>query len=914
MNLCGKIISKISRFHNLAYCLVVIFMFALTSSVKGQIIKASDKVITDTVKKLSIPDSINASLLPINEEGPDKPIPKDTLIAVDTTVTDSLLTDEDKADTLGIKISPDALTEIVTAEASDSAVMNVKHNIFDLYGNAKVNFQDMQLDAYKVSYDQGHNLVTAALATDSAILAKGKPTFTQGKEKFTYDSLQYNFKSKRAIVRNVRSQYGEGFVYSEQVKRNPDQSIYGMRNVYTTCALESPHYGIIARRIKVIPGRVIASGSANINLEGVPTPLFLPFGLFPISDGQRSGFKIPTYTIEEQRGLGLLGGGYYFALSPKADLLVESNIYSKGSWGINTLSNYNSKYKYSGALVFKYSYNKIGESYESNSSINKGFNVQWTHRSDAKSRPGVSFNASVDAGTSSYNANNSYNTQQILQNNYQSNITYTKQWLNKPFSLSVSARHSQNTQTKLVNVTLPEVAFGTQFNPFQRKNSTGTHWYEKINTEYRMQAVNQTTFYDSTFTINQIPKYDYQNGILHTIPIRANYSIVRFIKMNVSSTYKEYWNTRQVYRAYNAATDKIDTTINRGFFTARDFDAHLDFTTQIFGVKMFKKGKLAGIRHVITPNAGIGYVPDYAAAPFHYGYKTRLAATGPETYLPVYEGAVPGVPGLGQFGKYRSAVSFGLSNNLQIKLRTSKDTTGFKNIRLIDNLSVGSAYDLAADSFNWGYINVGFTTLLFNVVNITASSAFDPYAFDYVNERRSKQTLWDEKGKLARFQNATVSMSASLHAKKRTNPAAANLPPGASDQVARMMQYGRYNDYADFNIPFNMNFSYFLSMTKQYLPISKKDTLTFSQHYIGIDGDVNITSRWKIGVRTGFDVNSKQLQLTSIDLYRDLHCWEMRLSTVPFGPRKSYFFTLQVKAQVLNDLKITRRKDYRDAL
>lgn len=918
MKLCGKIISKISPIHNLAYCLVMIFMLVLTSSATAQrVIKPSEinKTVIDTNKHLSIPDSINASLLPVNEEKPDTTIkPQATIVLVDSANADSLQAYEDALDTTTVRISGDALPDVVSADASDSAVMDLKHNVFNLYGSANVKYQDMQLDAYEIIYDQNHNLVTAALATDSAILAKGKPTFVQGKEKFTYDSLQYNFKSKRAIVRNVHSQYGEGFVYSEQVKRNPDQSIYGYHSVYTTCALEEPHFGIAAQKIKVVPGRVIASGAANVVIEGVPTPLFLPFGLFPISDGQRSGFKIPTYTIEEQRGLGLLGGGYYFNLSEKADLLVESNIYSKGSWATNTLSNYNNRYHYSGAFAFKYAYNKTGESYESGSSITKDFNIQWTHRSDPKSRPGVSFNASVDAGTSTYNANNTYTTNLILQNQYQSNITFTKQWPNKPYTLSVSARHSQNTQTRLVNVTLPEVAFATQFNPFQSKHGTGNKWYEKINTEYRLSAVNQTSFYDTTFSLNQIPKYHYQNGILQTIPISASYSVLRFLKMKVSSTYKEYWNTEQIYQYYNSQTDKVDSLTKRGFFTARDFDAHLDFNTMIYGVKMFKKGKIAGIRHVLTPSVGIGYVPDYAAAPFYYGYKTRLSANGPETYLPVYQGAIPGVPGMNQFGKYRSALGYSLTNNLQMKVRSTKDSTGFKNIRLIDNFAISGAYDLAADSFNWSNVNMTFATLLFNVINISANANFDPYAFDYVNGRRSTQTLWEADRKLMRFQTAGISIGGSLHAKRHATTAANNLSPQASDQVARMMQYGRYNDYADFSIPFNMNFSYLLNISKQYNPTSKQDTLVFSQHYVGIDGDLNITTRWKIGVRTGFDVNTKKLQLTSIDIYRDLHCWEMRLSTVPFGPRKSYFFTLQVKAQVLQDLKLTRRRDYRDAL
>jgi len=843
-------------------------------------------------------------------------------LAADTLKVDSLLTKDSlnaKKDStaknsleerLGIKISPDALPDVVTAEASDSAVLNMSENVFELYGNAKVNYEEMKLSAHKVSYQQSKNIVIAALSEDSVIALRGKPEFTQGQEKFTYDSLQYNFKSKRAIVRNAHSQYGEGFVISEQVKRNPDQSIYGLHSVYTTCALDEPHFGIYAQKIKLIPNRIVASGPANIRIEKIPTPLFLPFGLFPITQGQRSGFKLPTYTIEEQRGIGLLNGGYYFSVSDKVDLLAEGNFYTKGSWAANVLSNYANRYRYSGAFAFRYAYNKTGEDYESTSTIKKDFNIQWMHQSDAKSRPGVSFNAKVDAGTSTYNANNSIVTNQILQNQYQSNITYSKRWQNKPISLTISANHNQNTQTRLVNVGLPEVNFYlAQFNPFQNKKRVGERWYDKITAQYTFSGVNRLQFYDSSFSFNTLSLGDMVNGMKHEIPVSASYNVMRFLKVSVNATYREYWMTRRLYKAYNIATAHLDSTQYRGFYTGRDVESSVRLYTQIFGMKMFKKGsKIAGIRHVLSPEMSFGYLPDYAAAPFYYGYKTRLDATGAPTYQSAYEGS-PYVPGLGQFGNIRSAINFGLDNNLQVKMRTSKDTTGFKNIRLIDNFRINGSYNLAADSFNWSNFTMNFATMLFNVVNMTANASFDPYAFDYQSGRRSKELQWNGHGGLVRFQQANVSLSASLHSKKRDNKNATG-----SDEYNRLMMYGRYDDYVDFSIPFNMNIAYTLGISKQYSAFSKSDTLVVSQNYLDLSTDVNITSRWKVGVRTGYNLVTKELQLTSIDIYRDMHCWEMRMSTIPFGTRKSYFFTLQVKASVLQDLKLVRRKDYRDAL
>lgn len=841
----------------------------------------------------------------------------DTLKADSLFAKDSLTAKKDSAaknsleERLGIKISPDALPNVVTAEASDSAVLNMSENMFELYGSAKVGFEEMKLSAHKVSYQQSKNIVIAALSEDSAIAAKGKPEFTQGQEKFTYDSLQYNFKSKRAIVRNAHSQYGEGFVISEQVKRNPDQSIYGLHSVYTTCALDEPHFGIYAQKIKLIPNRIVASGPANIRIEKIPTPLFLPFGLFPITQGQRSGFKIPTYTVDDRKGLGLLNGGYYFSISDKVDLLAEANFYTKGSWAANLYSQYTNRYRYNGAISFRYAYSKIGETYESNSQIVKDFNIQWLHQSDPKSRPGVSFNAKVDAGTSTYNANNSYVANQILQNQYQSNITYTKRWQNKPISLTVGANHSQNTQSRIVNVTIPSVSFFVNgFNPFQSSRRVGEHWYDKITVQYTFDARNKLQFYDSSFSFSKLSLDPMVNGIQHSIPISASYNVLRFIKMSMNVNYKEYWMTRRMYKYYDIANARLDTTMYRGFYTARDFDASIRFYTQIYGMKMFKKGsKIAGIRHVLSPEASFGYVPDYAANPFYYGYRTRLDATGAPTYQSAYEGN-EFIPGLNQFGNMRSAINFGLDNNLQVKMRSGKDTTGYKNIRLIDNFRINGSYNLAADSFNWSNFTMNFATMLFNVVNMTANASFDPYAFDYQNGRRSRELQWNGHGGLVRFQNANVSLSASLHSKKKD----AKNNASASDEYSRLMMYGRYNDYVDFNVPFNMSIAYSLGLGKQYSSFSKSDTLVVSQHYIDLNGDVNLTPRWKIGVRTGFNVITKELQMASFDIYRDMHCWEMRMSTIPFGARKYYAFTLQVKASVLQDLKLVRRKDYTESI
>ena len=807
---------------------------------------------------------------------------------------------------LGIRISKDALSSIVTATAEDSSVMNMKKNLFYLYGKAQVNYTDIQLDAGRITFDQASNVITASPYNADKDTANARVVFAQGKEKINSDSIQYNVKSKRAIVRNARSQYGEGFMFSEQIKRNPDQTIFGLHSVYTTCALDTPHFGINAKKIKVIPGKLIVSGPCNIVIEGVPTPLWLPFGLFPVSDKQKSGFVLPTYTIEEQRGLGLLNGGYYAYLSDHIDLLSEASIYTKGSYALSEVSSYSSMYHYSGLASFSYAYNKTGEDFEPGASTTKDFMLNWRHQSDAKAIPGQSFNASVQVGTSSFYSNNSYDANQILNNQYQSNITYTKNWQGTPFGLTISGLHNQNTGTHQINVTLPAINFHvTQVNPFQKKVSAGKpRWYEKITASYTMDMLNRTTFTDSTFRISNLSLNNFQTGMHHAIPISASYTILRYINMSFNVNYNEYWITEKLYQNYDRTAEKIDSTISNGFYASRDFNAGVNFSTRIYGMKLFKKGRLRGIRHVITPNVGLSYHPDFGASPFNYYYRTHLDSTQNLYYASPYAASIIGTPPLGRSG----AVNFGLNNNLQIKVKSSKDTvSGFKNVTLIDAFGATISYNPAADSFQWSPIALNFRTNVLDKINISSSATFDPYAFNYDRGVRVPETMEDLGQGLARFTGANLSLGANFHSK----PAGGASNPTNSEEYGRIMRNAGYNDYVDMNIPWSFNVSYSFTANKNYSYFSKRDTLLYSQS-LTFQGELQITTRWKVTVNTGYNFDYHQLTLTSIDVYRDLHCWAMHLQTIPFGPRKSFTFTLNVKASVLQDLKLVKRRDFRD--
>ncbi len=899
MRLHGKFISFFSSLHYLTSCVAVIFIFFITNTCYSQVIDIK------TGDTLRMNDSANINLRLKNNDTGRILISTDSakkLKSTDTNATRRMESD------LGIKISKDALPDIVTATAEDSASMEMTTNISHLYGKVQVNYQDMQVNHGQILFDQSASKVTAAPsadpAVDTGILKKG--SFTQGKEKFAYDSMQYNFKSKRAIVRNVQTQYGEGYMHSDQIKRNPDQVIYGSHSIYTTCALDTPHFGIVATRIKVVPDKLIVSGPANIFIMGVPTPLFLPFALFPISQKQKSGFVLPTYSIEQARGLGLLNGGYYFYLNDHVDLLTQANIYTKGSYAVTAVSNYSSIYKYRGGVTISYAYNKTGEDFEPGASTKKDFIINWRHSSDAKARPGLTFNASVQAGTSSFYSNNSYDPNQILQNQYQSNISLSKTWQNKPFGLTISALHSQNTATKQIDVTIPSVNFHvTQINPFSSKKRVGTRWYDKITASYTLDMINKGTFYDSTFVPSKFTTRSFQSGIHQSVPLSASYTVLRYINMSFSANYNEYWLTEKLQRGYSATDGKVDTIRSAGFYTARDYSAGINFSTRIYGLKLFKKGTLRGIRHVITPSVGLSYHPDFSSNPYGYYYQARLDTTNNYYQQSYFVTSPIGQPVAGKAG----LVNFGIGNNLQIKVRNGKDTTGsgLKNVTLIDGLSINTSYNMAVDSFRWTNVGLSFRTNILDKINITSTAAYDPYAMDYSTGRRLPELMIDQGSGLARFRQASIALGSNFHSK----PLGGAGNPTNSEEYARVMRNAGYNEYVDFNIPWSLNLSYTLNANNNYTVYGKKDTLVIS-HNVIMTGEFQPTSRWKVVVSTGYNFTQKQLTLTSFDIYRDLHCWAMHMQTFPFGPRKSFNFTLNVKAAVLQDLKLTRRRDFRD--
>lgn len=821
---------------------------------------------------------------------------KDTLPANDSLVVKN-----------SIPISADKPESEVKYQAKDSMVYDAILKKLMLYTDAEITYEDIKVNADYIEYLQDSSLLTALeIKLETEDTSRAKPRITQGTESSTFSALLFNFKSKRALVENAYSQYGEGFILSNQVKRNNDNTINGYGNVYTTCSDPHPHFGIAAKKIKIIPNRIAVSGPANLVIEEIPTPLYLPFGMFPLKQGQRSGFKLPTYDMSENLGFGLREGGYYFAISDHVDLLALADVYALGTWRAGFVSNYIYRYRFNGNFSFNYAYNKIGETYEPGNSVSRNFFITWSHAINQNVMPGSNFSANVNIGSSKYQTNNTYDANLYLNNNFSSNISYSKTWKDKPLNFSAALRHNQNTQTRLVQLTLPELNFSVnQIFPFQsKKNFLKPKWYEKIGASYQFAALNRLDFYDSTFSMSTLSFDDFQNGFKHSIPINATYNVLKYFNLTFGANYNEYWYTSKMLKQYNFIEGVLDTNKQTGFFTARDFNISSAVSTRIYGTKLFRKGSIRGIRHVLTPSVRFNYRPDFGSGIFNYYYSSFVDQNYTNQRLSYFEGALLGFPADGKV----AGIGFDLGNTLQMKVKSRKDTlNGTRKVNLIDGLNFATFYNIAADSFRWSNISIIYRNTLFENINISGGMSYSLYAIDKTSGRITPEFEYKKNGRLMRFDRANVAVGASLPVRKnKTAVTKAN-----DEQLGAI---GRnYSGYADFNIPWSLNVNYSINANKSYLVTKQKDTVIFSQD-INFFGDVNLTSKWKIGIRSGYDFKTKQISFTTFDIYRDLHCWEMRLNLIPFGYRKSYNFGLNVKAAVLQDLKLVRRRDFRDNL
>ncbi len=867
------------------------------------------------------------------------------LTAMDSTLSALNTTDSIDADSASVpKKQGDKINSIVKYNASDSLIFSLDGGMVELYGDAIITFEEIELKADYIRYEMDQNLVVAFGLPDSAGDIQGRPVFTDMSGSFESNRLKYNFKTKKGFIEEVITEQEGGFLHSQETKMQSNGHIHLKDGKYTTCDAPHPHFYISLTKAISMPGDKIVSGPAYLVLEDVPLPLGIPFGFFPNSTTKTSGILIPTYGEEDRRGFYLREGGYYFALNDYMDLRLTGDIYTNGTWGLRVGSNYRVNYKFTGNLNVKYFKNINGyKNIEGLYTVSRDYNIGWSHSQDSRANPTSSFRASVNLSSSSYDQNHTRNINSVMTNTKQSSISYTKSWPGSPFNLSASLNQNQNSKTGKVNLTLPNISFNMgRINPFKRKVASGPkRWYEDIQFSFTSVLQNRISTADSLLFTSEVFD-DMKNGYKQNIPLSLSIKPFKKVKkvaalqsfaitpsMNFNGILYSKQTSKYVSRYTEVEDDDgnvfldpivTDTLINKFSYAYSLFPSiSSGFSPKLYGMYNFKgEGRLEAIRHVMTPTASFSYVPDMSSVQPDY-YRNIYDAENDSilgTYS-IYEDQIYGTPSArGASG----SLNLSLRNNVEAKMRSKNDTIDkSEKVQLLDNLSMSTSLNLFhTDTLTpaWRAVSFNGSTKLFNnKLNITFRGVLDPFGYD---EKRSRtaETWYSQTGKPLRLTNAGVSAGFSLKSKQekqgdekeedresQTNdPNMPGMDPN-NPYDPRMEEY--YGDYVDFQIPWSVRMDYSFNYTKP------KDVVNIVQT-VRASGDFSVTPKWKIGFNTGYDLDRKQFTTTNLSIYRDLHCWEMRISVVPFGNYKSYNFQINAKSSILKDLKYNKRKSWQD--
>ncbi len=816
-------------------------------------------------------------------------------IHAQTLPKDSLSTDTLVKDTLKTGVSNDIKSKVHYV-ADDTIEFDVEHERVFMYEKAQVNYENIELKAAYIEVDWNTKNVFSAGLRDSTGKLYGMPVFKEGDDEFKADTMRYNFGTKKGKVYHVVTQQGDGFIHGAIVKK-VEESSYIRYGKYTTCSLDTPHYYIAANKLKVIPNNKIITGPAYLIIGDVPAPAAIPFGLFPNTKGRSSGILFPAYGESNALGFFFKNGGYYFGISDHVDLQLTADIYTLGSWAVKATSRYNNRYHYNGNLSFLYSIIKVSEKDLPDYSRSKEFFINWSHLQDPKARPNGIFSASVRAGSNDYYTRNISNASNYLTNTFNSSISYSRSFFNKQLNFSSAITHSQNTQTRIVYLTAPSInlSMNTLY-PFRKKEQEGTlAWYEKISVGYSSTLQNQLQNPDSLFFKNATLQ-QMKNGMQHNIPISASFKVMKYFNLTPAINFNERWYIETYKQRFNADSNRIITDTVKGFNAAHEYNGSLSLNTRIYGMKQFKKGKIAAIRHVLSPTLSYMYRPDFGENKYGYYKTVQTDSLGNSRRYSIYENTLYGGPSLGK----SNVLSFSLDNNLEMKTRQYTDTAvNIKKIKILESFGLSASYNLSADSFNLSPIGMSARTTLFDMVNLTASGTFDPYLMNDQGIRIAKYSL-AENGKIARLTSASGSVGFNLNRQKGNKKSL----KGTVEQVKEINDHP--DDYVDFSVPYNLSVNYSIAYSR---PTNEKGNLS---QIVGFNGDISLTEHWKITFNSGYDFQTKKQSYTSLGFYRDLHCWEMRLNWVPFGYQANYYFQINVKSSVLQDLKLTKKNDRYD--
>lgn len=884
---------------------------------------------------------------------------------VDTTKMDSLqlaiyhhnkqIDDSIRADSV-MRARSNGIDAPVIYSADDSIVYDAATGTAYLYGNSKVNYENMKLASDKVYMNLDSNTVRATGTADSTEEGgiKGKPIFTMGKDEYKTDTMAFNFKSKKGLIKGIYTEQQEGFLTGEVGKRDSTGVIYLQHGRYTTCDKPHPDFYIALSRAKVRPGKDVVFGPAYLVVADVPLPLAIPYGFFPFSKKYSSGFIMPSYGDEKDRGFYLRDGGYYFAISDKWDLKLLGEIYTKGSWGVTAASNYRKRYRYSGAFLFSYQNTKTGDKGLPDYAEQESFKLQWNHRQDPKANPYSSLAASVNFATSSYERNNltsMYNPQTLTQSTRTSSVSWSTTFSSIGLSLSATTNLAQNMRDSSIQMTLPDLNISlSRFYPFKRKHAVGKErWYEKISMSYTGQLSNSISTKEDRFLHSNLFK-DWKNAFQHSIPVQANFTLFNYINVTPSFNFTDRMYSKKILRSWDGVKQKEVNDTTYGFHNVYNWSFGMSASTKLYGFwtpsrKLFGD-KIQAIRHVITPQVSFSYSPNFGAR--RYGYYDSYQYTDASgnvklvEYSP-YQEELYGVP-----GKYKTEmISWDVSNNIEMKIKSDKDSTGFRKISIIDELGASMSYNAAADFHRWSDLSVRLRLKWWKNYTFSMNAQFATYAYELDASGKphvGNHTEWGY-GRFPRFQGMSQNFSFTLNPEKlkkwfghkddTDDDKVTESSDGPDTDIESNMdddlEKGKYaakkkrgdiaetddNGYMSFNMPWSLTIGYGITMRENTAGRFNTRTMRYPYKFsqtLNVSGNIRISDGWNINFSSGYDFENHAMSMTTASLSRDLHCFNMSASVV-LAPYTSYNFTFRCNASTLTDaLKYDKRSGISNAV
>lgn len=895
---------------------------------------SSDSVPADSTDKSGEPDTTNMDSLQL------------AIYHHNKQVDDSI-----RLDSINRKKSG-ALDAPVTFSSEDSMVYDAKSKVARLYGNSNVKYQNMDLSSDRIQMSLDSSLVRATGTADSTGAISGTPVFTMGQDKYESDTMAFNFKTKKGFIYNVYTEQEDGYLSSQHSKRDSSGVLYLEHGRYTTCDQPHPDFYIALSRAKVRPGKDVVFGPAYLVVADVPLPLAIPYGFFPFTKSYSSGFIMPSYGDESSRGFYLRDGGYYFAMSDKWDLKLLGEIYTKGSWGLSVASNYRKRYRYNGSFFFSYQNTKNGDKGMPDYTEQTSFKLQWSHRQDPKSNPFSSLSASVNFASTSYernNLNSMYNPQSYTQSLRTSSVNWSTSFSSLGMTISGSANLSQNMIDSTVSLTLPDLNISvSRFYPFKRKHMAGKErWYEKISMSYTGQFSNSIdTKEDKLFKSNLIK--DWRNAFQHNIPINANFTLFNYININPSFNVTDRMYSNKVMKSWDeqAQTERADTTY--GFYNVYNWSMSIGASTKMYGFWVPSKkifgDKIQAIRHVLTPQVTFSYAPDCGSRYYETYQKTDADGNVSLVEYSPFENGLFNVPSRGKTG----SVTFDLSNNIEMKVKSDKDSTGYKKLSIIDELGFNMGYNMAAKEKPWSDLTVRLRLKWWKNYTFNLNAVFATYAYELDDNGRpyvSNHTEYS-KGRFGRFQGLSQNISFTLNPEKlkkwfgggddeedateddnNTEDDDTGIESNVDDDMvngqngARKKNAGKAETDADgymkFSMPWSLTFGYGITMREN--TSGKFNTKTMRYPYaftqtLNFSGNIRISDGWNISFSSGYDFENHDLSMTTASLSRDLHCFNMSCSVV-LAPYTSYNFSFRCNAATLTDaLKYDKRSGYSNAV